>query len=76
MNRRPLSRTPSYPIRSPRVTTAAETGAIVSVGIGCFLLWLALIAVRVVTLVIAISDLASGHPSHVVLDVLLILFAW
>jgi hypothetical protein len=43
--------------------------------LGCFLIFMLLAVVRIVTLIIAITDLAQGR-THIALDIILIVLAW
>jgi hypothetical protein len=51
---------------------AAAVGASI---LGCFLIFMLLAVVRIVTLIIAITDLAQGR-THIALDIILIVLAW
>jgi hypothetical protein len=55
---------------------STNTAAVGGVTGGCCLLWLVLIAVRILSLVWAIEGLAATPAQHVLLSILAIVFLW
>jgi hypothetical protein len=56
--------------------SAPGNAAVGGVTGGCCLLWLVLIAVRILSLVWAIEGLAATPAQHVLLSILAIVFLW
>jgi hypothetical protein len=46
-----------------------------AIGCGCLTI-IALVVIRILSLVWALADLLTGHPTHETLDILAIIFLW